>query len=702
MKTLAASLLATTSSLAATSSSAQDVNEQIDEREECRDDPAACEIVLAHFRVSADRLPFTKTGQFVERLEPTVTAPLRADMFLSEMPGIGLFRRANSLTAHPTTQGLSMRGVGANAAGRVLVTLDGVPLNDPFGGWIYWSSMPLDNIREVVVRRGGSSGAFGAQSLAGVVELRRYRTLSRDPGASVQYGDDNSYSLSGSVPLAWSDGGMQLSAARFETDGDFLLAESDRGPVDVRAGSDTTSVSLQISHAFQGVNVDLAASFFDEGRVNGLSLAVNETEALDVSLKLSGGGAAQWEVISYYRDRQFANVFASARDDRTTERAVLDQFDVPAWGAGLLARLQFDGLEFGVDSRRMSGETNERFRNLGAGFTRQRRAGGDQWTLGLYGEYAYEADWGALSATLRYDRWRTYGGERLEASIEEGPADFSNPLREDEIEDRSGGVWSGRIGAEVPLTGAVNLRTAAYKSWRLPTLNEFYRPFRVVNDITEANPNLTPETLYGIEIGFDYEPLNTVKGSVTFFRNWLHDGVGNVTIGFGPGFFELGGFVPAGGVLRQRANIDRSVTDGIEVHGALDLQSGWALTARYLYARARVTRFDARPELKGLRPVQTPRHSASLGAQYDGSDAWSASAELRYASSQFDDDLNTRRLDGIVTVNAGAEVGLSDTLSLTARIENLFDAKVVSAVTADGLETLAQRRFWRVGLSATF
>jgi outer membrane receptor protein involved in Fe transport len=655
-------------------------------------------------KVTAHRLlPSSNRGQASRLLDIDEAVDVRLDETLRAVPGVGLFRRANSLTAHPTTQGMSMRAVGANAAGRVLVTLDGVPQNDPFGGWIYWSSYGSSLVSEVEVLKGGSAGAYGAQALTGAIDLRSRTAEQNSARTKVSYGGDNQFDLSAWGSVAFDTSVLTLSAGHFKTDGDYLLAEDQRGQVDVLAASEATMMSLAYDQQLGDVESRFALRAYDEERVNGLSLATNETRAFDVSLQLSGTlpGLTQWELVTYYRTRDFANVFASARDDRTTERAVLDQFDVPAWGAGVLARVQFDGIELGMDGRRMSGETNERFRNLGAGFTRQRRAGGDQWTLGFYGEYSHDADWGALSATLRYDRWRTYGGVRDEFNIEDGFPGFASPDRSDLVPNRKGGEWTGRVGFERSLTGAIDLRAAAYKTWRLPTLNEYYRPFRVVNDITEANPNLTPETLYGLEGGFDYEPLNTVKLSATYYRNWLRDGVGNVTIGFGPGFFPLGGFVPEGGVLRQRANVDESITDGIELDARLDWNTHWTLSASYLYARARITKFDAMPDLVGKRPVQAPRHSATVRAAYDGDD-WDMNIEGRYAGGQYDDDLNNRRLDAIFTINAGARYQLSERFTLTAQAENLFDAKVVSAVTADGLETLAQRRFWRVGLDASF
>lgn len=593
-----------------------------------------------------------------------------------------------------------MRGVGASAAGRVLVTLDGVPVGDPFGGWVYWSALDAFGLSDMQVKPGGSAGAYGAQALAGVVDIRSRSARGMAPGVEGWYGADDSFSIKARAGFEAGETGFAVAGGHFQTDGDYLLSSADRGAVDVRAASEASFASMKAEHDFGGVKARGTLRYFREERVNGLALATNETEALDASLTLSGesgAGAGAWEVVSYYRTRDFANVFSSARDARTAELAVLDQYDVPAWGAGMLARLQFDGFEFGIDGRRMSGETNERFRNLGAGFTRDRTAGGDQWTLGAYGEAEAKLGDAIVSATLRLDRWRSYNGSRVESDSVSGEV-----LRDDVVPNKGGWQPSARLGAVVPVTGAIDVRAAAYRSWRLPTLNEYYRPFRVVNDITEANPDLVPEKLYGIEVGADYEPLNTFRASITYFRTWLRDGVGNVTIGVGPGFFPLGGFVPEGGVLRQRTNMDESVTDGVELDGQLLLQPGWTLSARYQYARARITAFGAMPELVGKRPVQTPKHGFTLALAFEDGDPLSFMGAVRYAASQYDDDLNARKLDGIVTLDARADYRLSEGVTVFADIRNLFDAKVVSAVTADGLETIAQRRFWRAGLLVSF
>jgi len=65
------------------------------------------------------------------------TAGVELDDALRQVPGFTLFRRTPSRGANPTTQGASLRGLAGSGASRALVLEDGVPLNDPFGGWIY-------------------------------------------------------------------------------------------------------------------------------------------------------------------------------------------------------------------------------------------------------------------------------------------------------------------------------------------------------------------------------------------------------------------------------------------------------------------------------------------------------------------------------------------------------------------------------------
>src|SRR5918911_1366511 len=130
------------------------------------------------------------------------TAATTLDDALRQLPGFQLFRRSGSRTANPTSQGLSLRGTGASGASRALVLADGIPLNDPFGGWVYWSRIPRESVERVEVLRGGASNLYGSSALGGVVQVITRKTSPRVVSLEVSYGNgrtpDASLFMSGS------------------------------------------------------------------------------------------------------------------------------------------------------------------------------------------------------------------------------------------------------------------------------------------------------------------------------------------------------------------------------------------------------------------------------------------------------------------------------------------------------------------------
>lgn len=630
----------------------------------------------------------------------------RIDEVLRQIPGFSLFRRASSLSAHPTTQGVTLRALGPNGAGRTLVLVDGVPINDPFGGWVYWSALSPEIIEQIEIIRGGGAGRWGNGALAGTIAIHSRFTADQKLSAQFEAGSFGTFEGRGAVFMESDEARIFIAGHRFDSDGFFLLPEAQRGPVDVPAASDATSLQAGLDLPLGEIRLLAKIGYFDEARVNGLQLARNKTEGWQASLHLlkeASPAGPSWQVNAYYQERDFESSFAAVDDLRATETPVLDQFDVPGRGYGLngLFRLPLRAgvsLEAGLDLRRMDGETNELFRNLGAGFSRQRRAGGEQFLAGGFVELASNPTRRlSLSGAFRLDYWKVSDGQRLERDLATGAI-----VREDVIADRDGWVANGRLAVRYEIDDVSALRLAAYSGFRLPTINEYFRPFRVRNDITEANPDLRPERLYGIDLGFDREFGERGTFRVTFFQSRLDDGVGNVTLALGPGNFPPSGFVPAGGTLRQRQNIDRITSRGLEVE--LDWQAGGrtVLTFGYLYANSRIRRFDDRIELEGKRLANSPRHQASLSLTHLLSDKVRLSAAGRWVGEAFDDDLNSRVLEDFVVVDLRLDFDLSQTLGLFLAAENVFDHMVQSALSADGLVTLATPRLVSGGLRVGF
>jgi vitamin B12 transporter len=263
---------------------------------------------------------------------------------------------------------------------------------------------------------------------------------------------------------------------------------------------------------------------------------------------------------------------------------------------------------------------------------------------------------------------------------------------DDMFADRSGWESTGRAGFAWAGSDAIKLRGALYKGWRLPTLNELYRPFRVGADATAANELLSPERLKGAELGVDLESGGFRFGA-TAFTNTLNNAIANVGIGVGPGTFPGVGFVAAGGVYRQRRNLDAIDSKGIELDASFAVRDV-TLRAGYAYVDATVASSGAAATLDGLRPAQVPRHFANVGIAYDN-DAVNANVSARYVGGQFEDDVNSRRLRSAFTLDAGLGYRLAEKFRIELRAENLFDARVEAAIGSDGvIERAAPRTLW--------
>src|SRR5437762_8305647 len=124
----------------------------------------------------------------ITRDDVTHSASQTVDDLLRQVPGFSLFRRSSSIVGHPTTQGLSLRGIGPSGTSRALVLLDGVPLNDPFGGWVYWNRVPLQSIEQIEVVHGGGSSVWGNYALGGVVHVITRRPTERATLFEASYG----------------------------------------------------------------------------------------------------------------------------------------------------------------------------------------------------------------------------------------------------------------------------------------------------------------------------------------------------------------------------------------------------------------------------------------------------------------------------------------------------------------------------------
>jgi outer membrane receptor protein involved in Fe transport len=622
----------------------------------------------------------------IDRDRLTMTASGRMEDILRDAAGFQQFRRSDARSAHPTSQGATLRGLGGNASSRALILLDGVPMVDPFGGWVSWAALDPARIGHIRVTRGGGSGVNGAGALAGTIEMSSVGPDDVGPlTAGVSYGSRNAVDANGLLSARLGGGFAMLSGGYTRGDGFVPIVASQRGAIDEPARYEQTHVAGRVIVPV-AADTELQANglFLLDRRNRGLPFTGNSNRSVDSSLRLVGHGRWGWEATGWLQVRQFSSGFASANAARTIATESLDQYNVPATGVGGRVEVrpplgQKISLRVGADARHVDGRTEELVLSTGVA----RRAGGTQTIYGGFADASLTAiDGLTLTAGGRIDHWSLDDGYISEFVRATGLPNANGRT----FADRSGHEATARSGIAWQPVGTITLRSAVYTGWRLPTLNELYRPFRVGSDSTVANAALDPERVRGVDVGAEYRPLPGWHLGATMFWNRLDHAIANVTIASTPA-----------STTRQRQNIDAIRSCGVEVDARAQLGE-WLFGLGYSHVDARVRASGTASGLNGLRPAQTPRDQASASADWNRPGLFRLGTTVRYVARQYEDDQNLRVLRNALTVDAVAIMPVGQGFSIELRGENLGNVQVDAGISADNIIERATPRSLTIGL----
>jgi outer membrane receptor protein involved in Fe transport len=577
-----------------------------------------------------------------------------ADDVLRQIPTFSLFRRTSSLSSHPTSQGVSLRGIGPSGVSRTLVLLDGVPFNDPFGGWVYWTRVPLESLDRVEVVDSSSSSLYGNYAMGGVINLVTGPAERRTLEAKTQYGSRSSPKIDVIGSDVWGKVGLIVDGSSFRTDGYPIVRATERGRIDNNASVKFHNLSAKLQFdPSDRLQASFRVGYFREERDNGKVSTFDRTEEANdttwtttsgaVRVRLPDESALQITVFSDF-ETFHSNFLAvpAATPARSIGRMTLNQ-RVPTTAVGGLAQWsrsvgsnQF--ISAGADWRWVDGDSEEQGLDAQTGtqVTLNRVSGGTQRSVGVFvQDLITPTPRLMLTLSARVDRWDNYNAHNLETSVPSGVPTANNASS---LPERNDTVFNPRAAARYHFNDRVSVWGDLGYGFRAPTLNELYRQFRVGTVLTLANNQLGPERLIAGEAGISITPLSKLTWRTTWFDTRVEDPVSNVTIS-----------TSGANTTQQRQNLGRTRIRGLQTDAEYRIGSSWRVSGGYFYNRARVVEFAANPALVGKFLAQVPKHRGSVEVNYFNPRIVNVAFGVQAVGRQFDDDLNSRAVPGYTT-----------------------------------------------------
>jgi outer membrane receptor protein involved in Fe transport len=592
---------------------------------------------------------------------------LLADDILRQVPTFSLFRRASGLVANPTAQGVSLRGVGPSGQSRTLVLLDGVPFNDPFGGWVYWTRVPLVSVDRIEITEGPTSSLYGNIAMGGVINIITSRPSRRTIELKPQYGNHKSPKLDFFASDQWNKVAAAVEGSFLDTDGFPIVAPIERGPIDNNADVVYKNMTGKLEYTpSDRLNMFVRAGYFSEARVNGKVGEVNDTRWTT----LNGGVRARLRDYSGLEARLFVDDqkshfnFLAVTNPATTRNVVRLATDqhVPTSGVGGMAQWtkalgRAHAISAGFDFRWVDADSEEdgfvaSVPTSIVGVTQaatlsvQRVSGGTQQSTGVFvQDILTPTSKLVLTLSARLDRWRNYDGHNLETTVATGQPTINNKAA---LPDKSDNVASPRAAALYHVSDRVSVWGAANSGFRAPTLTELYRQFAVGAVTTFPNNALGPERLVGGEAGLNLAPMRNLTVRTTWFHNRVSDPVANVTQ---IASFCSGRAVPAG--CAQKQNLGKTRVRGIQADAEYRLGTFWRVSGAYMRDDAKVTDGGTVPALVGKFLPQVPKHRGSVQVAYSNPKVATVALGIQAAGLQFNDDLNTQFIPAATLAAAG-------------------------------------------------
>ena len=613
------------------------------------------------------------------------------DEMLSTVPGLNV-SRSFGIFSHKSS--VTMRGLSGNEQARVLVMIDGVPVNKSDGGSVNWNLLDPAMVERIEVVKGPASSMYGSNSMGGAINV-----ITRKPSGPLSgritacYGTYNT--LSGRISLEQKlnpagEKGLyyRLNGFYRQSDGYITQSEFDQAanPYVVASDMQEYSASLKAGYNFRRgefLEADLIA--YNDRRGTGELVWQTHGNTTDhdtwqfrtrYSLERDRFSA---DVSLFWLKEDYKKVNEYLKDDYTWYNVISERLD-----AGLLSSVSLQAgsrhrISAGIDLKAGSVDAADvYYTSTDIVYNR-----GTMLSSGLYLQDAFSIvpDRLALTAGIRYD-FSMFRDGAFYIETPSAETAFMRNIEDREMDNVTWGALSPKLALNYTPSPGTRIYVSAGRGFRPSVLDDLCRSGRIRGGFKLASPDASPEYLANIEAGADFALAGKFKASLT---TWYSQGKDFLY------YVNTGDSIDMGYGLRPilvRTNIPL-----VEISGA-EAELSWTATAALLFSAAYGYSYsvisDYRPldsadpiDLAGNHLTDVPSSTLSLSARWNNRFV-NAGLVARYQGAMWANDQNI--LDEVIG---------SDRYPAYATVDLKLSRVIIEKISVDiGVQNILNKTFY--------
>jgi len=574
---------------------------------------------------------------------------LNANELLKNVAGVSI-RNPLGVMSTSSNNKVYMRGFGGNDA-RTLVLLDGVPLNDAFGGAVEWTQIPLDAIKRIEVVKGSGSSLYGSNAMGGVINIITKKPQKQQTNINLSYGSMNT--KIGSISTSGKNGKFGYYLLGQLTDSDGYIADVKPKDNSIKRGVEKANANLKLTYDIDDSSgIGVSYNYMDRKTTGVLDIPggynpyTNSMGTAQINYNKFFKNSSDMKITIYNTmtkttyDSLSGSVIKYKDDGETSDYGTTLQYTLPIGNhiitTGIEGKTSFAEK---VDTYLSNSDiiATEGKQDYYAFF------GQDEWFIN---------EKFILNIGARLDYYKNHGGKMY---------DEVNNVYTDHA-TKSFNAFSPKIGLVYHVTEDTSLRTSIGKAFRAPTVSDLYRDWIDTSGrVYAANPDLKPEEVISYEIGLDQKLGSNGAINITAYQSDAKDFI-----------YRIKPLDPTSTNFEEKTNVGEVLIRGIETEFNYKFNTQWRLLANYTYNKSTIEKFEANTDLEGKYLTYIPKQKASATLTYENSDIGTINAGVRYAGKRYSDDLNTEskayesytlydlKLSRKITKNSQFEVSVDD------------------------------------------